>query len=225
MCNSPQHEPPVQHTEHCSFRSSAVLNAFAALPDDSQLLDGLAGETADTDAAPEADANMVSEAAAATVAEAEGGPEEEPEPERPSIPAEVPPQVELVRLADKPTVLAPADAIGTKRDMLEGTSELCATSVHNNLQNTLLVCGKGHGIACCSAAHAWPIGLFWQSCVEVRHVIGLVAWTLLYATMSNQECQQIVVSVLMWACGQEGSCLCVAGMAMYKPGIKVVDDW
>ena len=139
MCKSAQCELPVPHTEHCSLglNTAAVLNAFAALPDDSQLLDGLAGETANTDAAPESDANMVSDAAAD--AEPEGEAEGETEPERPSIPAEVPPQVELARLADKPPVLAPADAIGTKGVVLEGTSNICAAPVHINLQHYKLL--------------------------------------------------------------------------------------
>lgn len=69
-----------------------------------------------TDGAAAADAAVDAEAAAETATEvgldAELNPGPEPEPERPAIPAVVPEQVELVRQADKPPVIAPADAIG-----------------------------------------------------------------------------------------------------------------
>ena len=59
-----------------------------------------------TVAVPQTDAETAPEAAA----EAEA--EEDPIPEAPTIPVEVPVQVELIRQTDRPPVVAPSDAIG-----------------------------------------------------------------------------------------------------------------
>ena len=60
-----------------------------------------------TDAVPQTD-----DAETAPEAAAEAEAEEDPIPEAPTIPVEVPVQVELIRQTDRPPVIAPSDAVG-----------------------------------------------------------------------------------------------------------------